>query len=160
MPLLLVAFTLPESLLTSMVTRPCSLVKRWRWCTNQELAVTYLNSGGKVGDTLKAIVTCDKCGSYLHWQGVFPDGTNTRMQLEKHWHIPPSNSQTAKEKLQRVAATQSKSSPPSSTLISGPKSALQLADAFVVQLKLTRTRYVALAWKDPRNIVEQLSPKP
>jgi hypothetical protein len=23
--------------------------------------VTYLNSGGKVGDTLKAVVTCDKC---------------------------------------------------------------------------------------------------
>ena len=25
--------------------------------------VTYLNSGGKVGDVLKAVVTCDKCGS-------------------------------------------------------------------------------------------------
>lgn len=110
MPLLLVAFTLPESLLTSMVTRPCSLVNLWRWCANQELTVTYLNSGGKVGDTLKAIVTCDKCESYLHRQGRFPEGTNTRMQLEKHWHIPPSNSQTAKEKSQRVAATQSKSS--------------------------------------------------
>ena len=26
-----------------------------------DLSVTYLNSGGKVGDTIKAIVTCDKC---------------------------------------------------------------------------------------------------
>jgi hypothetical protein len=25
------------------------------------LLVTYLSSGGQVGDTLKAIVTCDKC---------------------------------------------------------------------------------------------------
>jgi acyl-coenzyme A thioesterase 13 len=26
-----------------------------------DLNVTYLNSGGKVGDKLKAVVTCDKC---------------------------------------------------------------------------------------------------
>jgi hypothetical protein len=26
-----------------------------------DLSVTYLNSGGKVGDTIKAVVTCDKC---------------------------------------------------------------------------------------------------
>lgn len=26
-----------------------------------DLSVTYLNSGGKVGDTIKAVVQCDKC---------------------------------------------------------------------------------------------------
>jgi acyl-coenzyme A thioesterase 13 len=26
-----------------------------------DLSVTYLNSGGQVGDTIKAVVTCDKC---------------------------------------------------------------------------------------------------
>jgi hypothetical protein len=26
-----------------------------------DLSVTYLNSGGKVGDTIQAVVTCDKC---------------------------------------------------------------------------------------------------
>jgi acyl-coenzyme A thioesterase 13 len=26
-----------------------------------DLSVTYLNSGGKIGDTIKAVVTCDKC---------------------------------------------------------------------------------------------------
>jgi acyl-coenzyme A thioesterase 13 len=25
------------------------------------LSVTYLNSGGQIGDVLKAVVTCDKC---------------------------------------------------------------------------------------------------
>lgn len=29
--------------------------------TKSPFTVTYLNSGGKVGDTLRAIVTCDKC---------------------------------------------------------------------------------------------------
>jgi hypothetical protein len=27
--------------------------------------VTYLNSGGEIGDVLKAVVTCDKCEYYL-----------------------------------------------------------------------------------------------
>jgi len=27
--------------------------------------VTYLSSGGKVGDVLKAVVTCDKCMLYI-----------------------------------------------------------------------------------------------
>lgn len=29
-----------------------------------DLSVTYLNSGGKVGDTIRAEVTCDKCMSF------------------------------------------------------------------------------------------------
>jgi acyl-coenzyme A thioesterase 13 len=28
------------------------------------LSVTYLNSGGQIGDVLKAVVTCDKCESH------------------------------------------------------------------------------------------------
>ena len=39
------------------------------------------------------------------------------------------------------------------------KSALEVGGHLVGQMKLTRTRYVALAWKDARNIVEELSPK-
>ena len=30
-----------------------------------DLSVTYLNSGGKVGDTIRAEVTCDKCRSFI-----------------------------------------------------------------------------------------------
>lgn len=30
-----------------------------------DLNVTYLNSGGKIGDIIRAEVTCDKC-EYLH----------------------------------------------------------------------------------------------
>jgi acyl-coenzyme A thioesterase 13 len=35
---------------------------RWnRRCFLMDFAVTYLNSGGQVGDVLKAVVKCDKC---------------------------------------------------------------------------------------------------
>ena len=159
MPLRLVAFTLPECLLTSMVIRPCSLVKFWRWCANQELTVTYLNSGGKVGDTLKAIVTCDKCESYLHWQG----GSPMALILKCSWknigiYLRPIHK---RQRRSRSAWQPHKVSlGPNSAPRSAAKLALQLVDASVGQSKLTRTRYVALAWKDPRNIVEQLSPKP
>lgn len=61
---------------------------------------------------MKAIITCDKCESYLTLPSRVLRRTNTQMQLEKHWHIPPYNSQTAKEKSQRVAAIQSKPRPP------------------------------------------------
>ncbi|RDW66425.1 putative PaaI thioesterase family protein [Coleophoma cylindrospora] len=35
-----------------------------------DLNVTYLNSGGKVGDTLKAVVTCDKFGKTLAYTSI------------------------------------------------------------------------------------------
>lgn len=51
--------------LTSMVCGPnhdsvltCPTQGSWLICSCK---VTYLNSGGKVGETLKAVVTCDKC---------------------------------------------------------------------------------------------------
>ncbi|KFZ09227.1 hypothetical protein V501_05669 [Pseudogymnoascus sp. VKM F-4519 (FW-2642)] len=71
-----------------------------------DLNVTYLNSGGKVGDKLRAVVTCDKFGKTLAFTSV--QFTNSKGQ---------------------VAARGS------------------------------HTKYVALAWKDPRNIVEELSPR-
>jgi len=33
--------------------------------------VTYLNSGGQVGDVLKAVVHCDKCTSHCIQQGWY-----------------------------------------------------------------------------------------
>ncbi|KFY92428.1 hypothetical protein V498_04986 [Pseudogymnoascus sp. VKM F-4517 (FW-2822)] len=71
-----------------------------------DLNVTYLNSGGKVGDTLRAVVTCDKFGKTLAFTSV--QFTNSKGE---------------------VAARGS------------------------------HTKYVALAWKDSRNIVEVLSPR-
>ncbi|TEY44693.1 hypothetical protein BOTCAL_0346g00120 [Botryotinia calthae] len=72
-----------------------------------DLNVTYLNSGGKVGDVLKAVVTCDKFGKTLAYTSV--QFTNSKGE---------------------VAARGS------------------------------HTKYVALAWKEPKNIVEELSPRP
>ncbi|KAL3427743.1 thioesterase superfamily protein [Phlyctema vagabunda] len=72
-----------------------------------DLNVTYLNAGGKVGDTLKAVVTCDKFGKTLAYTSI--QFTNSKGE---------------------VAARGS------------------------------HTKYVALAWKEPKNIVEELSPRP
>ncbi|TGO66975.1 hypothetical protein BOTNAR_0050g00090 [Botryotinia narcissicola] len=72
-----------------------------------DLNVTYLNSGGKVGDVLKAVVTCDKFGKTLAYTSI--QFTNSKGE---------------------VAARGS------------------------------HTKYVALAWKEPKNIVEELSPRP
>ncbi|TVY89138.1 putative esterase [Lachnellula willkommii] len=71
-----------------------------------DLNVTYLNSGGQVGDVLKAIVKCDKFGKTLAYTSIeFINGKG------------------------EIAARGS------------------------------HTKYVALAWKHPENIVEQLSPR-
>ncbi|ATZ46266.1 hypothetical protein BCIN_01g08940 [Botrytis cinerea B05.10] len=72
-----------------------------------DLNVTYLSSGGKVGDVLKAVVTCDKFGKTLAYTSI--QFTNSKGE---------------------VAARGS------------------------------HTKYVALAWKEPKNIVEELSPRP
>ncbi|KAF7856081.1 hypothetical protein EAF04_010035 [Stromatinia cepivora] len=72
-----------------------------------DLNVTYLNSGGKAGDVLKAVVTCDKFGKTLAYTSI--QFTNSKGE---------------------VAARGS------------------------------HTKYVALAWKEPKNIVEELSPRP
>ncbi|KAM3077642.1 hypothetical protein ACMFMG_006971 [Clarireedia jacksonii] len=72
-----------------------------------DMNITYLNSGGKVGDTLKAVATCDKFGKTLAYTSIH--FTNAKGE---------------------IAARGS------------------------------HTKYIALAWKDPHNIVEELSPKP
>ncbi|KAG4028242.1 hypothetical protein MFRU_023g00780 [Monilinia fructicola] len=72
-----------------------------------DLNVTYLNPGGKVGDVLKAVVTCDKFGKTLAYTSI--QFTNSKGE---------------------IAARGS------------------------------HTKYVALAWKEPKNIVEELSPRP
>ena len=71
-----------------------------------DLNVTYLSSGGKIGDKILAEVTCDKFGKTLAF-------TSVRFMTEK-------------------------------------------GDLFA---RGSHTKYVALAWKDPKNIVEELSPK-
>ncbi|KAF7906638.1 hypothetical protein EAF00_000917 [Botryotinia globosa] len=72
-----------------------------------DLNVTYLNSGGKVGDVLKAVVTCDKFGKTLAYTSI---------------QFTNSNGEVA--------------------------------------ARGSHTKYVALAWKEPKNIVEELSPRP
>jgi len=72
-----------------------------------DLSVTYLSAGGKVGDTLRAEVTCDKFGKTLAYTSI--KFTNTKGEL--------------------VA-------------------------------RGSHTKFVALAWKDPNNIVEELYPRP
>ncbi|MCJ1362484.1 hypothetical protein MMC16_001587 [Acarospora aff. strigata] len=68
--------------------------------------VTYLNSGGKIGDTLRAEVTCDKFGKTMAYTSIrFMNGKDELIARGSH------------------------------------------------------TKYVALAWNDPKNIVEELSPK-
>ncbi|KAL4869359.1 HotDog domain-containing protein [Aspergillus spectabilis] len=69
-----------------------------------DLNVTYLSSGGKVGDKILAEVTCDKFGKTLAY-------TSIRFMNSK-------------------------------------------GDVFA---RGSHTKYVALAWKDPQNIVEELS---
>jgi len=71
-----------------------------------DLNVTYLSSGGKIGDTIKAEVSCDKFGKTLAF-------TSIEFLNEKD----------------------------------------------EVFARGSHTKYVALAWKDPNNIVEELSPK-
>ncbi|CAN9079772.1 unnamed protein product [Alternaria alternata] len=72
-----------------------------------DLNVTYLSSGGKIGDLIKAEVTCDKFGKTLAFTSIaFSNNKGEVFARGSH------------------------------------------------------TKYVALAWKDPNNIVEELSPKP
>ncbi|EYE92634.1 PaaI family thioesterase [Aspergillus ruber CBS 135680] len=68
-----------------------------------DLSVTYLSSGGKIGDKILAEVTCDKFGKTLAY-------TNIRF-----------------------------------TNLAGD-----------IVARGSHTKFVALAWKDPQNIVEQL----
>ncbi|KAM3421406.1 hypothetical protein BST61_g1801 [Cercospora zeina] len=71
-----------------------------------DLNVTYLNSGGKVGDLIRAEVKCDKFGKTLAYTSIV----------------------FRNEKDELVA-------------------------------RGSHTKYVSLAWKDPQNMVEELSPR-
>jgi acyl-coenzyme A thioesterase 13 len=71
-----------------------------------DLSVTYLSSGGQIGDVIRGEVTCDKFGKTMAF-------TSIRFMNEK----------------EQVFARGS------------------------------HTKYIALAWKDPNNIVEKLTPK-
>lgn len=87
-----------------------------------DLNVTYLSSGGKVGDLIKAEVTCDKCTLHMKFLGVEADICTVGKTLA-YTSINFSNSK---------------------------------GEIFA---RGSHTKYVALAWKDPNNIVEELSPK-
>jgi acyl-coenzyme A thioesterase 13 len=88
-----------------------------------DLNVTYLSSGGKIGDLIKAEVTCDKC------------------MLQR-----PSSRRA-------LLITKSVGKTLAYTSINFSNST---GDVFA---RGSHTKYVALAWKDPNNIVEELSPK-
>lgn len=88
--------------------------------------MTYLSSGGKIGDTIRAEVTCDKFGKTLAYTSI--KFTNAKDEL-----------------VARGSHT---------------KSVSPYEPNFRLAMLTGRGRYVALAWKDPQNIVEELSPRP
>jgi uncharacterized protein (TIGR00369 family) len=67
-----------------------------------DINVTYLNSGGKVGDTIRGEVVCDKCESRHHCRVGVPIAYD--VQLERLWHLHRSNSSTRTTKSSRVEA--------------------------------------------------------
>ncbi|KAF2738136.1 acyl-coenzyme A thioesteras-like protein 13 [Polyplosphaeria fusca] len=71
-----------------------------------DLNVTYISSGGKIGDLIKADVTCDKFGKTMAF-------TSIRFMNSKD----------------------------------------------EVFARGSHTKYISLAWKDPKNITNELSPK-
>ncbi|KAF2712623.1 acyl-coenzyme A thioesteras-like protein 13 [Pleomassaria siparia CBS 279.74] len=70
-----------------------------------DLSVTYLSSGGKIGDLIRAEVSCDKFGKTMAFTSI--NFMNERNQLFARG---------------------------------------------------SHTKYIALAWKDPKNITEELKP--
>ena len=67
--------------------------------------VTYLSSGGKVGDLIRAEVTCDKCMS-VH--AITVKDSNIVIQLVRLWRTHPSGSPTQAMNWSREAVTQSR----------------------------------------------------
>jgi len=71
-----------------------------------DINVTYLSSGGKVGDLVRAEVTCDKFGKTLAYTSIkFMNAQDELVARGSH------------------------------------------------------TKYIAMAWKDPNNITDELSPR-
>jgi acyl-coenzyme A thioesterase 13 len=92
-----------------------------------DLSVTYLSSGGKIGDLVKAEVTCDKC----MLPSPFPLIVYT-------WVFDQCN---VVGKTMAFTSIQFKN------------------DKDQVFARGSHTKYIALAQKDPKNIVEELTPK-
>lgn len=95
--------------------------------------VTYLSSGGKVGDTLKAVVSCDKFGKTLAYTSI--QFTNSKGEIAARG----SHTKYVQDSL------------PNPFSIS-----------MIIRVWITDAlhRYVAQAWKHADNIVEELSPRP
>ncbi|ODM21627.1 hypothetical protein SI65_02471 [Aspergillus cristatus] len=91
-----------------------------------DLSVTYLSSGGKIGDKILAEVTCDKCKPYL-----------LNPCPAKYLRIVHLLTKTVGKTL---AYTNIKFTNPAGDIVA----------------RGSHTKFVALAWKDPQNIVEQL----
>lgn len=69
-----------------------------------DLNVTYLNSGGKIGDTIRGEVTCDKCRDESASDVlVLTEAT----QSARPWRTPPSSSSTRTMRWWREEAIQS-----------------------------------------------------
>jgi acyl-coenzyme A thioesterase 13 len=106
-----------------------------------DLNVTYLSSGGMIGDLIKAEVTCDKCT----FPSLLPSPISPCLlfppyaSLPSHSHDPLTLCAVGKT----LAFT--------SINFSNTK-----GEVFA---RGSHTKYVALAWKDPNNIIEELSPK-
>ncbi|KAF2457972.1 acyl-coenzyme A thioesteras-like protein 13 [Lineolata rhizophorae] len=71
-----------------------------------DISITYVNSGGKIGDTIRAEAICEKFGKSLAFNTItFTNKTGDLVARGSH------------------------------------------------------TKYIAIAWKDPKNIVEELTPE-
>lgn len=92
-----------------------------------DLNVTYLNSGGKVGDLIRGEVVCDKCKS----------GGQTSI------HPKPRLTESLRSVGKTLAFTSIKF--------------INKDDQIVA--RGSHTKYVAIAQKDPQNIIDELKPE-
>ncbi|GFF79184.1 hypothetical protein IFM62136_10001 [Aspergillus lentulus] len=102
-----------------------------------DLNVTYLSSGGKVGDKIQAEVTCDKC----------------RSPINDQWTSPPRPMLTQTPGNSGPSICLTKSTVGKTLAYTNIKFMNSKGEVFA---RGSHTKYIALAWKDPKNIVEEL----
>jgi len=103
-----------------------------------DLSVTYLSSGGKIGDLVRAEVSCDKCMYSIFSPPMILPSTSD-------FHISPS--------MVRYLQYHSVGKTMAFTSIQFKNEKDQ------VFARGSHTKYIALAWKESKNIVDELSPQ-
>ena len=102
--------------------------------------VTYLSSGGKVGDLLRAEVTCDKCNSVLN--------ASARRTILTYIHSRKDDGLYVDQVHERQGR------------IGGARESHEVwLIVVVIEVTNVYARYVAIAWNDPQNITDELKPE-